>query len=378
MEHSSNEEKYLVLIKRIRYTLLLLLSVISLQLMGQEKISLKIDSLFSSFLEKDEPGGAVLIAKGDHIIFSKGYGVADINTKEFITPHTIFNTGSISKTFVSNAILILKHRNLLSLEDNLLKYFPEFKNKNIAQQVQIKHLLSHVSGLPDNREVSKNHDFYLTADDAQNFAPVQQADNLIFTPGSRYQYSNPAFNGLALIIEKITGNKWQEFVRNEIFAKAGMSESDITDGAHPETGVAHAYEIEKGKFKELDYGEEPTFCAAGNGGIWCSVIDLHKYYLALQKPVFLNKKIIAGSMQVKYFTEWNSEKKPNNGYSWFVTKTINGLERIGHTGSQGGFRANFQFIPEKKIFIGMLFNVPHDCNVLMEKIEQILKEENYL
>ncbi len=346
--------------------------------MAQENVSSRIDSLFSSFLKTDEPGGAVLIAKGEQIIFSKGYGIADINTKELITPHTIFNTGSVSKTFVSNAILLLQQRNLLSVDNNLLKYFPNFKNKAIAKQVQIKHLLSHVSGLPDNREVSKNHDYYLTADDEQNFAPVQQADTLEFAPGSRYKYSNQAFNALALIIEKITGSKWQQFVRNEIFAKANMTESDITDGAHPETGVSHAYEKENGTFKELDYGEEPTFCAAGNGGIWCSVTDLHKYYLALQKPAFLNKEIIAKSMQVKIFENWSSEKEPNNGYSWFITKTINGLERIGHTGSQGGFRANFQFIPEKKIFVGMLFNTPHNYDILMEKIEQILKEENYL
>lgn len=359
------------------FTLFLFLFTSS-QLMSQEKIAARIDSLFSSFLKKDEPGGAVLIAQGDKILFSKGYGLADINTKETITPHTIFNTGSVSKTFVSNAILILEQRKLLSLDDNLLKYFPEIKNKEIGQKVKIRHLLSHVSGLPDNRKVSENPVFYLTADDAQNFKPVLQTDTLNFEPGSLYQYSNPAFNGLALIIEKITGGKWQDFVRKEIFTPSGMTESDITDGAHPEKGVAHAYEKENGKFKELDYGEEPTFCAAGNGGIWCSVTDLYKYYLALMKPAFLNSNIIANSMEVKRFKNWSSDKEPNIGYSWFVTKTVNGLKRIGHTGSQGGFRADFEFVPEKKIVICLLFNTPYDVSPLTRKIETILMEENLL
>ena len=350
----------------------------SFKLMSQEKIAARIDSLFSSLLKAVEPGGAVLVAKGHNIIFSKGYGIADINSKEPITPHTIFNTGSVSKTFVSNAILILEQRQQLSLDDNLLKYFPEFKNKDIATKVKIRHLLSHVSGLPDNREVSKNPDFYLTADDAQNFAPLLKTDTLVFEPGSRYQYSNPAFNGLALIIEKVTGNKWQDFVRKEIFGPAGMTESDITDGSHPETGVAHAYVKEKGKFKELDYGEEPTFCAAGNGGIWCSVTDLHRYYLALQKPAFLDADIIGNSMEVKKFEQWKSEKEPNNGYSWFITKTVNGLKRIGHTGSQGGFRADFELVPEKKILICLLFNAPYDVSLLTKKIETILVEEKIL
>jgi CubicO group peptidase (beta-lactamase class C family) len=350
----------------------------SCQLQAQSVVEKRIDSLFSSFLTPDAPGGAVLIVKDRKIIFSKGYGVADIETKEAITPHTLFNTGSITKTFVSNAILILEQRKKISTEDNLIKYFPDFKNKRIAEKVKIKHLLSHVSGLPDCREVSKNPEFYLTADDAQNFAPLLQTDTLVFEPGNKFEYSNPAYNGLALIIEKVTDIKWQDFVRKEIFAKAGMKESDITDGAHPEKGVAHGYIKEKNGYKELDYGEEPTFCASGNGGIWCSVTDLYKYYNALMKPAFLNNTIISNSMQVKSFETWADTSKPFIGYSWFITKTFDGQQRIGHTGSQGGFVGNFQFIPEKKIFVSMLFNIPQSVGDIMKKIEMILKEEKLL
>lgn len=348
------------------------------QIQAQSVVEKRIDSLFSSFLTPGAPGGAVLVVKDAKILFSKGYGVADIETKEAITPHTLFNTGSITKTFVSNAILILEQRKKLSTEDNLIKYFPDFKNKEIAQKVKIKHLLSHVSGLPDCREVAKNLEFYLTADDVQNFAPLQQTDTLVFEPGNKFQYSNPAYNGLALIIEKVTGMKWQDFVRKEIFVKAGMKESDITDGAHPQKGVAHGYIKEKNSYKELDYGEEPTFCASGNGGIWCSVTDLYKYYNALMKPAFLNKEIINNSMQMKNFETWADTSKPFIGYSWFITKTFDGQQRIGHTGSQGGFVGNFQFISEKKIFVSMLFNIPQSVGDIMKKIEMILKEENLL
>ena len=358
--------------------LFLLQLMFSVCLFGQGKLSERIDSLFNSFINSGEPGGAVLIAKNNKILFSKGYGVADINSRETITAHTSFNLGSISKTFVSNAILILQQRHQLSVEDNLAKYFPAFKNKTIAQKVQIKHLLSHVSGLPDCRKVSKNPTFYLTADDAQNFAPIQQTDTLVFEPGNKFEYSNPAFNGLALIIEKTAKMKWQDFVKKEIFSKAGMKESDITDGAHPEKGVSHGYEKENNIYKELDYGEEPTFCASGNGGVWSSVNDLYKYYQALMKPAFLNKEIISNSIQVKNFNTWNDTAKPFIGYSWFVTKTFDGQRRVGHTGSQGGFRTNFQFVPGKNIFVTMLFNTPQEVDVIMEKIEMILKEEKYL
>src|SRR6185503_1609738 len=100
--------------------------------------------------------------------------------------------------------------------------------------------------------------------------------------------SNPAFNGLALIIEKAGAKKWQSYIANNIFEPAGMKSSTITDGAHPVSGVSHGYvRNEKNEFEELDYGEEPTFAAAGNGGVWSSVEELWLYEQAIQKNLFL-------------------------------------------------------------------------------------------
>jgi CubicO group peptidase (beta-lactamase class C family) len=345
---------------------------------AQPALRIPLDSLIQTFIKPDEPGGSVIISKGDSLLYSAGFGLADLNTREKITEHTVFNTGSVSKTFVSNAILLLQERKQLSVEDPLIKYFPGFKNTGIGSKVKIKHLLSHVSGLPDCRKVAENEKFYLTANDEQNFAPLLQTDTLVFEPGTRFQYSNPAYNGLALIIEKVTGRKWQHFVKTEIFAKAGMNESRITDGPEPSTGVAHAYEPGgKNRFKEADYGEVPTFCAAGNGGIWCSVNDLYHYYKALQQSSFLNPTLLDSSMRIKYFPEWNSTQPPSIGYSWFISYGNDRLLRIGHTGSQGGFTANFEMLPQQKIFIGMLFNKPVPVAKVMGQVEEILKKAGY-
>ena len=132
----------------------------------------KLDSFFSQQYPADQPGGAVLVLKDTSILFSKGYGLADLKTKDLINSKTLFNLGSISKTFVSNGILILQEQGKLSVEDSIIKYFPKFKNKSIAQKVKIKHLLTHTSGLPDNRQVSKDSVFYLTANDAQNWGKL--------------------------------------------------------------------------------------------------------------------------------------------------------------------------------------------------------------
>jgi CubicO group peptidase (beta-lactamase class C family) len=333
---------------------------------------MQLDSLFRSYFKDNEPGGAVLIVQDGKTIYEKAFGIADMTTHEPITTKTLFNTGSISKTFVAYGILKLVSQKKLALEDNLYKYFPDFKNRAIAEKVKLYHLLTHTSGLPDSRKVEEEHDFYLTAKDEENFAPLKQTDSLQFEPGTRYKYSNPAFNGLALIIEKLTHNKWQDYIRENVFKPSGMSTSTITDGPHPATGVAHAY-IEKkdGGFEELDYGEEPTFAAAGNGGVWSCTGELWKYEQAIQQHIFLNADWINKSRVIYPFPAWNDVAPSRLGLSWFLTKEPMG-DMIGHTGSQGGFISDYLWLPERKIFYVLLCNIPKPIKDIRSKVFAIL------
>jgi CubicO group peptidase (beta-lactamase class C family) len=344
---------------------------------GQPDFNSKVDQYFTQVLPKGEPGGAVLIMKDSNIIFSKGYGLADLKTQEANTTKTLFNLGSISKTFVSNGILILQKQGKLSVEDSLIKYFPNFKNKEIARKVKIKHLLTHTSGLPDNRQVWKDSVFYLTAKDAENWYPVTQTDTLEFEPGTHFHYSNPAFNALALIIEQVTAKKWQDYIREAILLPSGMKTTTITDGDQPSSGVSHAYTMIQRQWREDDYGEEPTFCAAGNGGVWSSVEEMRLYALALQKGTFLDKASIEESMRIKSFPGWAGEKPPAIGWSWFIGQTDDSLKTIGHTGSQGGFQANYVSIPEKKILFVVLCNGPRDLDAATQQVGTLIREAGY-
>lgn len=352
---------------------LLILSCSTTTKSPEEKQVASLDSLFSAQVQAEGPGVAVLISMNDTIMFSKSYGYADLNTKEKITSKTLFNLGSISKTFVANSILMLRDEGKLSLEDSLIKYFPDFKNKDIAKKVKIKHLLTHTSGLPDIRNVSKDSVFYLTANDAQNWYPVTQADSLEFEPGSQYNYSNPAFNGLALIIEKVSGQKWQQYVADKIFKPAGMNTSTITDGPHPQSGVSHGYTPVHGKWTEDDFGEEPTFCAAGNGGVWSSIDELLLYYKAMEAASFSNNASIAESKEIKTFPQWNSSEPAFIGWSWFVGKSPGGMKTVGHTGTQGGFYCDFVTVPEKRMVYILTANFPIDRDGLAVEVLKTLK-----
>lgn len=346
--------------------------------------TIQLQQVFEKDLKDDEPGGVILISKNHEVVFSSSMGLADLDTKEPITVNTVFNTGSISKTFVSNGILILQERGLLSLDDPISKYFDDFSNPDLITDIKIYHLLSHSSGLPDIRNVSSDPDFYLTAKDEENFAPIKRVASLNFRPGEEFEYSNPAYNGLALIIEKVSGQPWQEFIIENIFQPAGMSTSKITIGPHPRTGVAHGYVKNGSEYHENDYGEVPTFAASGNGGVWSSVIELMRYEQALCEGRIISQELLETSRMPVRHQNWNEADPPHVGYSWFTRSekligTDLEVDVVYHTGSQGGFRAFHISIPEKKLLFVGLFNKPiNNMNKIMRTTLLLLKEEHWL
>jgi CubicO group peptidase (beta-lactamase class C family) len=369
----------------VMFSACLLLASCSTKQSGKTMLS-GLDSLLTAEFRADEPGGTVLVLKGDSIIYQKCIGLADLGTRQEITLNTLFNLGSISKTFVANGILILEGEGKLSLADPMSRYFPEFKSREIADAMTVAHLLTHTSGLPDNTPVSENPEFFITAKDYDNFAPVMKAEKLNFQPGERYEYSNPAFNGLALIIEKVSGQKWQQFIAERIFAPAGMITSTITDGPHPDQGVAHAYEMVNDGWAESDYGEFPTFPAAGNGGVWSSVKELALYEKAIRKNLFLDEELTERSRSIYRPAVWADTTPPFIGYSWFIgeeqvleERNDFGVRFIYHIGDQGGFRAFYFSIPEKDLlYLGLFNRPPENLNGIIRTGLTLLRENNWL
>lgn len=340
----------------------------------------KLDSVFSTIFTTDGPGGSIFIQQGVKTLYAKSFGLSDLDKKIAYTSATSQNIGSISKTFVSYGILILEKEGKLSLEDSIIKYFPDFKNKEIAQKVTIKHLLTHTSGLPDLRKTQEERTFYLTAKDAENWAPMKEAEMLKFEPGSDYDYSNPAYNALALIIEQVSGEKWQDFIKKHVFEPVGMQNSDIQDGAHPSENVAHGYREVNEKWEEYDYGEYPTFAAAGNGGVWSSVDDLRKYAKAYKNNSIVDAETNKRATEPWHPENWLGAKSPEKGLAWFK-HTFTGEDPkdeftlIEHNGDQGGFRANLSMLPKENITIIWLTN---NDRLLGEEIWNVLKETHHI
>jgi CubicO group peptidase (beta-lactamase class C family) len=155
-----------------------------------------------------------------------------------------------------------------------------------------------------------------------------------------------------------------------------MPTSTITDDPHPTTGVAHGYHRVDDQWQERDYGEVPTFAAAGNGGVWSSVEELARYEQALRTGRFLQPATVADARTIKTFPSWTSAEPHSIGWSWFI-RDVDGHREVGHTGSQGGFLTQYFTIPDDDILVVFLMNAQADYAAVTAELRRFLRETRW-
>lgn len=384
--------------KQLSFLLLILLAMLTSCSKNPEKEAIeKLDKLCTSLFPADEPGAAVLILKGDDIVFDKGYGIADIETKKAIDGNTFFNIASVSKQFTAVAILQLAEKGLLSLEDPVSKYFPEYQ-ADFWKDVKIKHLLAHSSGVPDARG-GIPRELKIKGDETLAMSYLPGLDHLNFEPGSAYEYINPTFVLCGAIVEKISKMPFTQYVTENIFRPAGMLQTLYFDPQHEDRipNMAHGYEYadvedmpeertadskpDNGpkNWYEYDYGEETFFATRPDGGIYSSTHEFALWERALRANKILEeaKRIDAQSPKTLVSdSPWSDyQNRPNTwyGYGWFIEpKTDTTKEVIYHTGDNGGFKILAARYPEDNTLVLVFANrADWDRYEVMQQIEAI-------
>lgn len=390
------------------FLLILPFTVMAQKPINTARLTLRLDSLMSANYSPDAPGAALLIAKNGIVLYDDGRGIANVNTKEKITGNTVFNIASITKQFTAIAALKLQEMGLISLEDNVAKYFPEFKS-DIWKKVKLKHLLSHSSGVIDARPRT-DHDFVYFATDVQSIQYMKTLDKLRFEPGTNYEYVNPTFDLFYVIIEKVTGETFENFQKKYIFDKAQMNNVRYFSPEKVIPNVAHGYivnedavvtgldsDTDKKRTKkatdyvdskgvhwaECDYGEETFFATKADGGIYTSTRDFLNWELALRNNLVVNEAskrqaykphtLVSGSKHSNYQNRENT----SYGLGWFIETKPNCETKIYHTGDNGGFQAYAAKYEDSNVNVIMFENRNDNDRWKMQlQIEQILREEN--
>lgn len=367
----------------------------------QQEALEKIDQICAELFPADEPGAAVLIMQDDSIIFDKGYGIADINTKVPIDGNTFFNIASVSKQFTATSVLQLMEEGKLSLEDSVAAYYPEYTNP-IWKEIKIKHLLAHSSGIPDSRSklLHLTREQRILGDDSLAIAYFPLLENLNFQPGTQYEYMNPTFVLCGNLIERVSGQPFEEYVAEHVFRPAGMEhtlyfrpeiESQIPNMAHgyeyedvenmPEERTATTVKTDEPKnWYELDYGEETFFATRPDGGIYTSTHEFANWERALRANTVMKaetrelaqspKTLITGSE----FSDYQNRENTWYGYGWFIEpKTDTSNLVIYHTGDNGGFKILAARYPESNALVLIFSNrADWDRYELMQQFEAAL------
>ncbi|HEX9919125.1 MAG TPA: serine hydrolase domain-containing protein, partial [Pyrinomonadaceae bacterium] len=244
----------------------------------------ELEAYMQKLAEADVFSGAVLLAKDGKILFEKAYGEASKDFQVANRVDTKFNLGSMNKMFTAVAIAQLVERGKLSFEDPLAKFLPEFPNKEAAQKIRIKHLLTHTSGLGSyfNRKfMESSRARFRTVSEMMTLA---EGETPAFEPGTKWAYSNTGMLVLGAVIEKVTGQTYFDYVRENIYQPAGMTNTDAyeLDLVTPNLAVGYQKEFnEDGTTRFRNNVFQHVIRGGPAGGGYSTVGDLLKFDTAL-------------------------------------------------------------------------------------------------
>jgi CubicO group peptidase (beta-lactamase class C family) len=346
--------------------ILTVLLIISQTFAFAQELTQKLDSyLLKTFKNKNKFNGSVLVAKNDKILLNKGYGYKNKSEKVYNDTSTIYQIGSITKTFTSAIILRLQEEKMLSVTDKITKYIPDYPN---GDDITIETLLTHTSGIFEYLE-SKEYG-------KENFTKPVSIDRLIsffksekklFESGKKFSYTNSGYILLAFIIEKITGKKYEQVVRDVVFEPLQMIHSGFDLRNLSDTNKAINYDnISKKKLVS-----EPVFDsthAPGCGNIYSTTMDLYKWDRALYGNKILNQS----SLQ-KAYTPYKSKY----GYGWFIDSSYSKFN-IFHGGGTPGFRSHIQRFVNDDVCIILLSNNAYcDLSEVTSRLAAIIFNKPY-
>jgi N-acyl-D-amino-acid deacylase len=297
----------------------------------------KIDSLLNFYHEQGILNGTVLVAEAGEVIYQKGFGSANMDTKETLEPKSVFRLASVSKQFTAMCIMMLAEQGKLNYDDDFQKYLPELKYEGVT----IRHLLWHTSGMPDYLDFMSEHysddEWYVNDDVIKTMAKHRPAKE--FEPGERYKYSNTGYLLLASIVERVSGMSFKEFLHQNIFDRIGMSSSIFPFGKMEFDEMANrvrGYNRTKdGGYVDNDYTDF-DYDVCGDGGVFSNVIDLFKWNEALYTEKLVKQKTIQEAYKPYVL---NDGSVGDYGFGWNVYE-VDSNKIVDHSGSWMGFRTH--------------------------------------
>lgn len=328
-----------------RSTILVLM--LSVAAVAQNAFDASVDSFLKAEMDRQKiPGVSIAVVVDGKVLLVKGYGLANVEHSVAVKPETIFQSGSVGKQFTAFAVMLLIEEGKASLDDKLVKHLPEIPAEWNA--ITIRHLLTHTAGLGD---YPQDFDLQRDATEVEIFKKLQAAKPTA-APGERWAYSNVGYVTLGVLIRKLSGKFYGDYLKEKVFKPLGMTTARIISEHDIVANRSGGYMLVKGELKNQEW-VAPSLNTTADGALYLTVHDMVKWEAALAAGKLLSK--------ASYDEIWSPVKLNNGsthpyGFGWMFGN-VNGHRLIEHSGSWQGFKAHILRFPDKKLAIIVFANL---------------------
>jgi CubicO group peptidase (beta-lactamase class C family) len=294
------------------------------------------------------PGLTLLVSRSGKPIRTEGYGVSNLELDVPAKPETIFQSGSVGKQFTATAVMMLVEAGKIGLEDPLTKYFPEAPAT--WKQVTVRELLSHTAGFTDYPK-----DFDLRKDYTESeLVKIVEAIPLAYPPGTSWSYSNLGYLTLGILIHRVTGEFYGDFLARRIFRPLDMSTTRIISEADIIPNRSAGYQLVNGEVMNQEW-VSPSVNTTADGSMYFSILDLAKWDAALYTEQLLKKSTL-GQMWTVAPLRNGQPNSGHYGYGWFV-ENQDGHRLIEHEGAWQGFETQISRYVDDELTVVVLTNL---------------------
>ena len=305
------------------------------------------------------PGLALGVYREGEIVKVQGYGLANVELSVPVKPETVFQSGSIGKQFAATAVMMLVEEHKIDLDDSIRKYFTDAPAS--WNNIKIGNLLSHTSGLSEyesDEKIKPGGPINLRADYTENqLVKIIESFPLDFQPGKKWAYRNTNYLLLGVVIHKVTGEFYGDFLQERIFQPLGMTSTRVISEADIVPNRAAGYQLVRGALKNQDW-VSPSLNTMADGALYFNILDLAKWDRALYTERLLKKS----SLDQMWSVAKLSNGKPNDanyGFGWEIDQ-VHGHRVFEHGGSWQGFTAYIARYVDDKLTVVVLTNLDSD------------------
>lgn len=313
----------------------------------------KIDKCIRDEMARERiPGLSIGVLSKGRTLFSRGYGLANVELNVPVTPDMIFDVCSITKQFVSAGIMMLVEKGKLNLEDSIARYFAGAPRS--WKQIKLKNLLSHTSGLQDytgSRYSSSGALFDIRLDftEAELVKRAFQMP-LNFKAGDRYAYCNTNYMLLGVMIHKVSGKFWYDYLKERIFGPLGMNSIRLIKQKDVVPNKATGYLVKRRSIQNVDW-ESDTFGSLADGNLYSNVLDFAKWDDSLYGDKLLRRSSLDAVLTIFKLND-GRPNRGNYGFGWEVNE-VNKHRVVEHTGGNDGFCDNFSRYVDDRLAIAV-------------------------